>query len=69
MQRQVEEIFEEGSEGLLPRDKQSFSKGVERLTDGTDMRQWITSVWLARERAASTSADATASLRAGLAMF
>ena len=71
MQRQVKGIFEEGSEGLLPRDKRLFSKGVERLTDGTktDMRQWITSVRLARKHAASALADAAASLRAGRALF
>jgi hypothetical protein len=71
MQRQVKEIFEEGREGLLPRDKRLFSKGVERLTDGseTDMQQWITSVLLARERANSATADEAASLRAGRALF
>jgi hypothetical protein len=71
MQRQVKEIFEEGREGLLPRDKRLFSKGVDRLTDGseTDMQQWITSVLLARERANSATADEAASLRAGRALF
>jgi hypothetical protein len=71
MQRQVKEIFEEGCEGLLPRDKRLLSKGVERLTDGseTDMQQWVASVLLARERADSAAADATASLWAEWASF
>ena len=71
MQRQVREIFGEGSDALLPRDKRLFNKGVDRLTDGseTDMQQWITSVLLARARADSASEDASASLRAGRALF
>jgi hypothetical protein len=70
-QRQVNDIFIAGSEGLLPRDKRLFTKGVERLTDGTetDMQQWISSVLLARERADSSIADAAASLRAERAAF
>jgi hypothetical protein len=71
MQRQVHSIFYEGSDGLLPRDKRLFSKGVDRLTDGseTDMQQWITSVHLAQERANSAQADSAASLRAERAAF
>ena len=71
MQRRVQVIFSEGSEGLLPRDRRLFSKGVERLTDGseTDMQQWITSILLARERADSATADSAASLRAQRAAF
>jgi hypothetical protein len=70
-QSEVRGMFEAGFHDLLPRDQRLFTKGVEKLTDGSlmEMEQCISSVLLARTRAQHLKEDYAASLRAERASF
>jgi hypothetical protein len=70
-QREVHGIFEAGCHNLLPRDQRLFTKGVDKLTDGSliEMEQWISSVLLTHTRAQHLKEDYVASLRAERASF
>jgi hypothetical protein len=66
LQLVVRDLFQDGCDTLLPRDQRLFAKGLDILLKGSDceMKQWITSVLLARQRSASAHDDYEASLRA-----
>jgi hypothetical protein len=66
IQQEVKDAFGDGCDDLLSRDKRLFDKGLEKILAGSDieMRQWTTSVLLARRRATCAKEDYAASLRA-----
>jgi hypothetical protein len=66
LQQEVKDVFRDGCDDLLSRDKRLFDKGLEKILAGSDieMRQWTTSVLLARRRATCAKEDYAASLRA-----
>jgi hypothetical protein len=66
LQMEVQEVYEEGSDTLLSRDRLLFSKPLDTLQPGSEieMRQWLSSVLLARQRAVSQTEEYVASLHA-----
>jgi hypothetical protein len=66
LQMEVQEVYEEGSDTLLSRDRLLFSKPLDTLQSGNEieMRQWLSSVLLARQRAVSQTEEYIASLHA-----
>jgi hypothetical protein len=62
--QKVEELYEQGSTELLPRDRPLFLKSLAALKkgNGNEQEQWVTSVILAKQRAATAKADINASM-------
>jgi hypothetical protein len=71
IKEQLQNIYNTGPGELLARDHRLFAKPIETLLkkDAIEMEQWITTVWVARRRAASVKEDHAASLRAERALM
>jgi hypothetical protein len=57
--QQVEAVYNQGTDTLLPRDQPLFQKSIATIRKGTvkEQEQWMVSVMLAQRRAAVVAAD------------